>query len=51
MPSRMKANGNFSDTRVERLIQSVRINRLMSPSDALDLDRPYNSPFDFQVVH
>ena len=32
-------------------IQSVRINRMSSPSDADDLGRPYNSLFEFQVVH
>jgi len=31
-------------------IQSVRINRMISPSDA-DLGRPCNSLFEFQVVH
>jgi len=45
MPARMKANGNFSDASVERL------NRMMSPSDAVDLGRPWNSLFEFQVVH
>jgi len=40
----MKANGNFSDVGVERFY-SVRINHMMSPSDAVDLGRPYNSPF------
>jgi len=24
---------------------------MMSPSDGVDLDRPYNSLFEFQVVH
>ena len=32
-------------------IQSVRINRMISPSDADDLGRPCNSLFEFQVVH
>jgi len=32
-------------------IQSVRINRMTSPSDADDLGRPCNSLFEFQVVH
>jgi len=32
-------------------IQSVRINRMISPSDANDLDRPCNSLFEFQMVH
>jgi len=32
-------------------IQLVRINRMMSPSDADDLGRPCNSLFEFQVVH
>jgi len=39
MPARMKANENLSDTSVERFY-SVRINPMMSPSDAVDLDRP-----------
>jgi len=39
MSARMKADGNFSDASVERLY-SVRINRMMSPSDAVDLDHP-----------
>jgi len=50
MPARMKANGNFSDANVERFY-SLRINRKMSPSDAVDLGRPCNSLFEFQVVH
>ena len=50
VPARMKANGNFSDASVERFY-SVRINRMMSPSDAVDLGRPCNSLFKFQVVH
>ena len=37
MPARMKANGNSSDERVERFY-SVRIKRMMSPSDAADLE-------------
>ena len=36
MPVKMKANGNFSDASVERLY-SVTINRMMSPSNAVDL--------------
>ena len=48
MPTRMKANGNFSDANVESFIQSVRINRMISPSDADDLGRPCNSVFEFQ---
>jgi len=35
----MKVNGNFSDTKLERL-QSIRKNRVMSPSDAIDLESP-----------
>jgi len=50
MPVRIKANGNFSDTSVERFC-SVRINRMMSLSNAVDLGRPCNSLFEFQVVH
>ena len=41
---------NFSDASVERFY-SVRINRMMSPSDADDLGLPCNSLFEFQVVH
>jgi len=50
MPVGMKANGNFSDASVERFY-SVRTNRMISPSDADDLDRPCNSLSEFQVVH
>jgi len=50
MPTRMKANGNFSDASVERFY-SVTINRIMSPSNAVDLGRPCNSLFEFQVVN
>jgi len=32
-------------------IQSVRINCVISPSDADDLGRPCNNLFEFQVVH
>jgi len=48
MPARMKANGNFSNASFKRFY-SLRINR-MSPSDAVDLGRPCNSLFEFQVV-
>jgi len=50
MTVRMKAHGHFSDTSVERFY-SDRINRMMSPIEATDLGRPFNSLFDFQVVH
>jgi len=50
MAARMRANENFSDASVERFY-SVRINSMMSPSDAVDLGRPCNSLFAFQVVH
>ena len=40
---------NFSDASLE-LFYSVRINRMMSPSDADDLGRPCNSLLEFQVV-
>jgi len=50
MPARMKANGIFSDASVKRFY-SVRINRMMSPSNAVNLGRPCNSLFEFQVVH
>jgi len=33
----MKVNGNFSDTKLERL-QSISINRVISPSDTVDLE-------------
>jgi len=46
----MKVNGNFSDASVERFY-SVTINRMMSPSNAVDLGRPCNSLFEFHVVH
>jgi len=46
----MKANGNFSEASVE-WFYSVRIDRMMSPSDALDLVRPCNSLFEFQLFH
>jgi len=46
----MTANGNFSDASVERFY-SVRINRMISPSDAADLGRPCNSLFELQVVY
>jgi len=46
----MEVNGNFSDANRERFY-SVRIYRMMSPSNAVDLGRPYNSLFEFQVVH
>jgi len=49
MPARMKANENFSNTSVDRFY-SVRLS-CMSPSDAVDLGYPYNSLFEFQVVH
>jgi len=49
MPARMKANGNFSDANVERFY-SVTINRIISPSTAVDLGRPCNSLFEFQTV-
>jgi len=39
MLARMKANGNFSDESIKRFY-SVRINRMMSPSDAIDLKSP-----------
>jgi len=39
VPTRMKADRNFSDTKLERL-QSISINRVMSPSDAVDLESP-----------
>jgi len=49
MPTRTNANGNFSDANVKRFY-SVTINH-MSPSDAVNLGRPCNSLFEFQVVH
>jgi len=50
MLAKMRANGNFSDADVERLYP-VRINRVMNPSDVVDLGRPCNSLFEFQVVY
>jgi len=50
MSARMKANGNFSVASVEQLY-SVRINRMMSPSDVDDLGCRCNSLFQFQVLH
>jgi len=50
MLARKKANGNISDSSVKRFY-SGRINRMMSSSDAVDLDCPCNSLFEFQVVH
>jgi len=46
----MRANGNFSDATIERFYL-VRKNRMMSPSDAVDLGRLCNILFQFQVVH
>jgi len=43
----MKAQGNCSDVILERL-DSISINRAMSPRDAVDLGRPCNSLFEFQ---
>jgi len=52
MPARMTADEHFSDASVERFfVQSVRINRVMSPSDANDLGHPCNSLFEFHVFH
>ena len=39
MPARMKANANFSDASVD-WFSSVRIDRMISPSDAVDLVAP-----------
>ena len=50
LPARMKANENFSEASVEQFY-AVRINRMMSPSDAVYLCRPCNSLFEFEVVH
>jgi len=50
MSTRMKTNRNFSDAIAERFY-SFRINRMVSPSDAVHLDRPCNSLSEFQVVH
>jgi len=47
MPVRMKVNGNFSDANIERFY-SVTINRMMSPSDAVDLGCPCNSILNFR---
>jgi len=39
VPTRMKANGNFSDANLERL-HSLSISCVMSPSVAADLEWP-----------
>jgi len=39
MSAKMRANGNFSDACVERFY-SVSINRMITPSDAVDLESP-----------
>jgi len=49
MPAKMRTNGN-SVTRIERFY-SVRINRVMISSDAVDLGRPGDSLFEYQVLH
>jgi len=43
----MKVNGNFSDASVERL-QSISINRVMSPSDAVAWSRPLTAYLNFR---
>jgi len=43
----MKAKGNFSDASVKRFY-SVRINRMMSPSDAVDLGHPVTAYSNFR---
>jgi len=43
----MKANGNSSDATIERFY-SVRINRMMSPSDTVDLVRPVTAYLNFR---
>jgi len=37
MSARMRANGNCSDASLERLLHSVLLNRVLSPSDVVDL--------------
>ena len=49
-PAKMEASENFSDESGERFY-SVRINRMMSPIDSVNLGRPCNSLFQFQVAH
>jgi len=39
MPAKMKVDENFNATKLKRL-QSISINRVMSPSDAVDLESP-----------
>jgi len=53
MPARMKADGNFNDTSDKRFysVSMKLIYRMMSPSGAVDLGRPCNGLFEFQVVH
>jgi len=50
MPDTTKANGNFNDSSVERFY-SVRISCMISLSDSVDLGRPCNRLFEFQVIH
>jgi len=50
MPVRMKTNGNFNDASLEGFYL-VRISRIISLSDAVDLGYPCNSLFAIQVVH
>jgi len=42
VPARMRANENFSDASLE-LLHSVKVHRVMSPSDAVDLESPLKS--------
>ena len=44
------ASRNFNDASVERFYL-VRIMRMMSPCDAVDLGRPCHSLFEFQVLY
>ena len=46
-----KKKGGASRGPAKNFVQSVRITRMISPSDAVDLGRPCNSLFEFQVVH
>jgi len=46
----MKVNGNSSDAGVERFY-SIRINRVMNPSEAVDLGLPCNSLFKSLVAY
>jgi len=50
-PARMRINGNFSDISLERLhLHSVSVNRVMSPSGAVDQESPLFETVTFSVA-